>query len=90
MLQKYNLYVPDEVSGRAAPRVPTETYHYDQYSRQVYKIKNYNDNSYNGNNTWIITETISGSMPTARRKGFVSLLDKIERNDPLSRYQNKI
>jgi hypothetical protein len=51
MLQKYNLYVPDEVSGRAAPTVPTETYHYDQYSRQVYKIKNYNDNSYNGNNT---------------------------------------
>jgi putative DNA-invertase from lambdoid prophage Rac len=31
----------------------------------------------------IITETISGSMPTARRKGFVSLLDKIERNDVL-------
>ena len=51
MLQKYNLYVPDEVSGRAAPTVPTETYHYDQYSRQVYKIKNYNDNSYYGNNT---------------------------------------
>lgn len=51
MLQKYNLYVPDEVSGRAAPTVPTETYHYDQYSRQVYKIKNYNDNSYNENNT---------------------------------------
>jgi hypothetical protein len=51
MLQKYNLYVPDEVSGRAAPTVPTETYHYDQYSRQVYKIKNYNDNGYNGNNT---------------------------------------
>jgi hypothetical protein len=51
MLQKYNLYVSDEVSGRAAPNVPTETYHYDQYSRQVYKIKNYNDNSYNGNNT---------------------------------------
>ena len=44
MLQKYNLYIPDEQSGRAAPRVPTETYHYDQYSRQVYKIKNYNDN----------------------------------------------
>ncbi len=44
MLQKYNLYVPDEQSGRAAPTVPTETYHYDQYSRQVYKIKNYNDN----------------------------------------------
>lgn len=44
MLQKYNIYVSDEQSGRAAPRVPTETYHYDQYSRQVYKIKNYNDN----------------------------------------------
>lgn len=51
LLQKYNLYVSDEVSGRAAPNVPTETYHYDQYSRQVYKIKNYNDNGYNGNNT---------------------------------------
>ena len=51
MLQKYNLYVPDEQSGRVAPTVPTETYHYDQYSRQVYKIKNYNDNSYNGNET---------------------------------------
>jgi hypothetical protein len=51
LLQKYNLYVSDEVSGRAAPNVPTETYHYDQYSRQVYKIKNYNDNSYYGNNT---------------------------------------
>jgi len=51
LLQKYNLYVSDEASGREAPTVPTETYHYDQYSRQVYKIKNYNDNSYNGNNT---------------------------------------
>ena len=51
LLQKYNLYVSDEVSGRAAPRVPTETYHYDQHSRQVYKIKNYNDNGYNENNT---------------------------------------
>jgi hypothetical protein len=51
LLQKYNLYVSDEQSGRAAPNVPTETYHYDQYSRQVYKIKNYNDNSSNGNNT---------------------------------------
>ena len=51
LLQKYNLYVSDEVSGRSAPNVPTETYHYDQYSRQVYKIKNYNDNGYNGNNT---------------------------------------
>ena len=50
MLQKYNLYVSDEVSGREAPTVPTETYHYDQYSRQVYKIKNYNDNSYYGSN----------------------------------------
>jgi hypothetical protein len=51
LLQKYNIYVSDDVSGRAAPTVPTETYHYDQYSRQVYKIKNYNDNSYNENNT---------------------------------------
>jgi hypothetical protein len=50
LLQKYNLYVSDEVSGRAAPNVPTETYHYDQFSRQVYKIKNYNDNTSNGNN----------------------------------------
>jgi putative DNA-invertase from lambdoid prophage Rac len=31
----------------------------------------------------IITETISGSMPTARRKGFARLLDKIENNDIL-------
>jgi len=51
LLQKYDLYVSDEVSGRAAPNVPTETYHYDQFSRQVYKIKNYNDNGSNGNNT---------------------------------------
>lgn len=50
LLQKYNLYVSDEVSGRAAPNVPTETYHYDQFSRQVYKIKNYNDNGSKGNN----------------------------------------
>jgi len=51
LLQNYNLYVSDEVSGRAAPNVPTETYHYDQFSRQVYKIKNYNDNGSNENNT---------------------------------------
>jgi hypothetical protein len=50
LLQKYNLYVSDDVSGRVAPNVPTETYHYDQFSRQVYKIKNYNDNISNGNN----------------------------------------
>ena len=31
----------------------------------------------------IITETISGSMPTARRKGFTRLLDKIENKDVL-------
>jgi putative DNA-invertase from lambdoid prophage Rac len=31
----------------------------------------------------IITETISGSMPTARRKGFACLLDKIENKDVL-------
>ena len=31
----------------------------------------------------IITETISGSMPTARRKGFTCLLDKIENKDVL-------
>ena len=29
----------------------------------------------------IISETISGSMPTARRKGFIRLLDKIESKD---------
>ena len=31
----------------------------------------------------IISETISGSMPTARRKGFIRLLDKIESKDIL-------
>lgn len=31
----------------------------------------------------IITETISGSMPIARRKGFSKLLDKMERQDVL-------
>lgn len=31
----------------------------------------------------IITETISGSMPIARRKGFSKLLDKMERQDIL-------
>jgi putative DNA-invertase from lambdoid prophage Rac len=31
----------------------------------------------------IITETISGSMPIARRKGFSRLLDKMERQDVL-------
>ena len=31
----------------------------------------------------IISETISGSMPTSRRKGFIRLLDKIESKDIL-------
>lgn len=31
----------------------------------------------------IITETISGSMPAARRKGFARLLDKMEKGDVL-------
>lgn len=31
----------------------------------------------------IVTETISGSMPIARRKGFGSLLDKMEKSDVL-------
>lgn len=31
----------------------------------------------------IITETISGSMPTSRRKGFTRLLDKMEKGDVL-------
>jgi putative DNA-invertase from lambdoid prophage Rac len=31
----------------------------------------------------IITETISGSIPISRRKGFARLLDKMERNDVL-------
>lgn len=31
----------------------------------------------------IVTETISGSMPIARRKGFSKLLDKMERQDVL-------
>ena len=31
----------------------------------------------------IITETISGSMPIARRKGFTRLLDKMEKGDVL-------
>ena len=31
----------------------------------------------------IMTETISGSMPIARRKGFVRLLDKMEKGDVL-------
>ena len=31
----------------------------------------------------IITETVSGSQPTARRKGFVRLLDKMEKGDIL-------
>lgn len=31
----------------------------------------------------IVTETISGSMPMARRKGFGRLLDKMEKNDVL-------
>jgi putative DNA-invertase from lambdoid prophage Rac len=31
----------------------------------------------------IVTETISGSMPIARRKGFSRLLDKMERGDVL-------
>lgn len=31
----------------------------------------------------IITETISGSMPISRRKGFTRLLDKMEKNDVL-------
>jgi putative DNA-invertase from lambdoid prophage Rac len=31
----------------------------------------------------IITETVSGSMPIARRKGFARLLDKMERSDIL-------
>ncbi len=31
----------------------------------------------------IITETISGSMPIARRKGFIRLLDKMEKGDVL-------
>ena len=31
----------------------------------------------------IVTETISGSMPIARRKGFVRLLDKMEKGDIL-------
>jgi putative DNA-invertase from lambdoid prophage Rac len=31
----------------------------------------------------VITETISGSMPIARRKGFTRLLDKMEQNDVL-------
>jgi len=31
----------------------------------------------------IITETVSGSMPAARRKGFARLLDKMEKGDVL-------
>jgi putative DNA-invertase from lambdoid prophage Rac len=31
----------------------------------------------------VITETVSGSMPIARRKGFTRLLDKIEKGDIL-------
>ena len=31
----------------------------------------------------VMTETISGSMPIARRKGFVRLLDKMEKGDVL-------
>ena len=31
----------------------------------------------------IISETISGSVPTARRKGFSRLLDKMEKDDIL-------
>ena len=31
----------------------------------------------------IVTETVSGSMPTARRKGFRLLLDKMEKGDVL-------
>ncbi|WP_218459792.1 recombinase family protein [Rickettsia sp. TH2014] len=31
----------------------------------------------------VITETVSGSMPISRRKGFARLLDKMEKNDLL-------
>lgn len=37
-LQKFHLYLPDEMYQTQQTTAPTNTYHYDPYSRQVYRV----------------------------------------------------